>query len=115
MVEVANTQKYEDLQTKRSYWQHGSNGQIKTIILMAYQNGNVADDHTCVLEVWKTAHLAAPGDPWEFPDPPLTMSANDINPGRQETVESASATQTFLGYREGPIYVRLPQRTENSH
>ena len=82
---------------------------------MASQNGNVADNHTCVLEVWKTAHRAVPGDPWEFPDPPPSMSTADINPGRQEAVESASATQTFLGYPKGPIYVRLPQCTENSH
>ena len=56
MVEVANTQKYGDLQTKRSYWQHGSLGGVKTIILMTYQHEDVLDNHTCILEVWKTAH-----------------------------------------------------------
>ncbi|KAF8241770.1 hypothetical protein K440DRAFT_621690 [Wilcoxina mikolae CBS 423.85] len=104
MVEVANTQKYGDLQAKRSFWQHGSGGKVKTIILMTYANEDVVADHTCVLEVWKCAHRRTPEDPWVFPDPPPGISLDDINSERQKAIDATSAMQTFLGYREGPLY-----------
>ncbi|KAF8241649.1 hypothetical protein K440DRAFT_641615 [Wilcoxina mikolae CBS 423.85] len=104
MVEVANTQKYGDLQTKRSYWQHGSLGGVKTIILMTYQHEDVLDNHTCILEVWKTAHRAYPGGEWQFPEPPPGMTYEDVDEYRRDVVMAAGTNQVFLGYREGPIY-----------
>ncbi|KAF8242621.1 hypothetical protein K440DRAFT_638634 [Wilcoxina mikolae CBS 423.85] len=50
MVEVVNTQKYKDLQVKRSHWQYGSGGEVKTILLMTYVNEDILANHTCVLE-----------------------------------------------------------------
>jgi len=105
MVEVANTQKYGDLPTKRSYWQHRSLGGVKTIILMTYQHEDVLDNHTCILEVWKTAHRAYPGGELQFPKPPPGMTYEDVDEYRRDAVMAAGANQVFLGYREGPIYV----------
>ncbi|KAF8243865.1 hypothetical protein K440DRAFT_636739 [Wilcoxina mikolae CBS 423.85] len=51
---------------------------------MTYQNEDVLADHTCILEVWKTDHRKVPDD--------------------LRAIDAASATQTFLGYREGPLY-----------
>jgi len=105
MVEVANTQKYRDLQTKRSYWQYRSLGGVKIIILMTYQHENISDNHTCILEVWKTAHSAHPGGDWQFAEPPPGMTYEDVDQYRRDAVMAASANQVSLGYGEGPIYV----------
>jgi len=70
IVEVTNTQKYGDLLTKRSYWQHESLGGVKMIILMTYQPEHVLDNYTCILEIWKTAHRAHPDGKWQFLEPP---------------------------------------------
>ncbi|KAF8536757.1 hypothetical protein BDD12DRAFT_889431 [Trichophaea hybrida] len=63
MVEVTNGEKYAELETKRSRWQHASSGKIKTILLMTYEIEDVAAKYTCVLEVRKTARQATPKDP----------------------------------------------------
>ncbi|KAF8251500.1 hypothetical protein K440DRAFT_637466 [Wilcoxina mikolae CBS 423.85] len=107
MVEVANTQKYKDLQVKRSHWQHGSGGKVKTILLMTYVNEDVLADHTCILEVWKYAHRKTPEDPWVFPDPPPGILLDNINRKRQIAIDNANSTQLLLGYREGPLYASL--------
>ncbi|KAF8250802.1 hypothetical protein K440DRAFT_638659 [Wilcoxina mikolae CBS 423.85] len=107
LVEVANTPKYKDLQVKRSHWQHGSGGKVKTILLMTYVNEDVLADHTCVLEVWKCAHRKTPEDPWVFPDPPPGISLDNINRERQIAIDNANSTQLLLGYREGPLYASL--------
>ncbi|KAF8241363.1 hypothetical protein K440DRAFT_682411 [Wilcoxina mikolae CBS 423.85] len=72
MVEVANTQKYKDLQVKRSHWQHGSSGKVKTILLMTYVNENVLANHTCVLE-WIREHKP-PLDTYSHTSIPLRAS-----------------------------------------
>jgi len=105
MVEVANTQKYGDLQTQRSYWQHGSLGGVKTIILKTYQHKDVLDNHTCILELWTTPHKAHPGSEWQFPEPPPGMTYENVDEYHRKPVIAASANQVSLGYREWPIYM----------
>jgi hypothetical protein len=105
MVEIANIQKYGDLQTKRSYCQHKSLHGVKTIILMTYQHEDVLDNHTCILEVWKTAHRTHPGGKWLFPETPPSMTYKDVDEFCRDAVMAAGANQVFLGYRDQPIYV----------
>ncbi|KAF8247324.1 hypothetical protein K440DRAFT_643965 [Wilcoxina mikolae CBS 423.85] len=116
LLEVA-TQTYGNSQTRRNHWLQACYGWLKTMILMTYQNEDVIADHTCVLEVWKTAHRETPDKFWVFPDPPPGLSLDDVNSERQKAIDAASATQTTLIYREGPLYARLSiQRPwENTH
>jgi hypothetical protein len=102
MVEVTNGKKYAELQAKRSRWQHVSRGKNKATLLMTYENEDVAANHTCVLEVWKTARRATPKDPWEFPVLPLGISLDGINRERQEVIDAASATQKLPGSEKVP-------------
>ncbi|KAF8242319.1 hypothetical protein K440DRAFT_639316 [Wilcoxina mikolae CBS 423.85] len=71
---------------------------------MTYQHEDVLDNHTCILEVWKTAHRAHPGGQWQFPEPPPGMTYEDVDEYRKDAMMAAGTNQVFLGYREGPIY-----------
>jgi len=98
IVEVqANTQKRGYLQTKRSYWQHGSLGVVKTIIIMTYQDEDVLDNDNCIHEVWKTTHRAHREREWHFPESCPSMTYQEMNHYRRDVVMAACANQISMG------------------
>jgi len=48
---------------------------------------------------------AHPGGEWQFPEPPPSMTYENVDEYRRDAVMASGANQDFLGYREGPIYV----------